>query len=79
MNIGEQGKLKNSCSVILTDGEVWKNFKWRDGSHLFSLKRLYGLMLSVDWFQSFKRRSDYSVGVIYFNYKKICHIAATLT
>ena len=48
------------------DGEVSKNFKWRDGSHFFSLERRYGLMLNVDWFQPFKRRSDYSVGVIYF-------------
>ena len=48
------------------DGEVWKNFKWRDGSHFFNLERRYGLMLNVDWFKPFKRRSDYSVGVIYF-------------
>jgi len=48
------------------DGEVWKSFKWRDGSHFFDLERRYGLMLNVDWFQPFKRRSDYSVGVIYF-------------
>ena len=45
------------------DGEVYKNFKRRDGSHFFDLECRYGLMLNVDWFQSFKRRSDYSVGV----------------
>ena len=48
------------------DGEVWKNFKWRDESSFFNSERRYGLMLNVDWFQPFKRRSDYSVGVIYF-------------
>ena len=48
------------------DGEIWKNFKWRDGSHFFNLERRYGLMLNVDSFQPFKRRSDYSVALIYF-------------
>ena len=48
------------------DGAVWKNFKWRDESSFFNSERRYGLMLNVDWFQPFKRRSDYSVGVIYF-------------
>ena len=48
------------------DGDLWKSFKWKDGSDFFSLERRYGLMLNVDWFQPFKRRSDYSVGVIYF-------------
>ena len=56
----EEGVLSD-----IYDGEVWKNFKWRDGSE-FNLERRYGLMLNVDWFQPFKRRSDYSVGVIYF-------------
>ncbi len=32
----------------------------------FELESWYGLMLNIDWFQPFKRRSDYSVGVIYF-------------
>ena len=66
MNIGEQGKLGNPCSVMFTMVQFGRNFKWRDGSHFFSLERRYGLMLNVDWFQPFKRRSDYSVGVIYF-------------
>ena len=57
----EEGVLSD-----IYDGEVWKNFKWRDGSEFFNLERGYGLMLNVDWFQPFKRRSDYSVGVIYF-------------
>ena len=64
MNSGEQGKLKSLCCDVY-DGEVWKNFKWKDG-HFFNLERRYGLMLNVDWFQPFKQRSDYSVGVIYF-------------
>ena len=57
----EEGVLSD-----IYDGEVWKNFKWRNGSEFFNLERRYGLMLNVDWFQPFKRRSDYSVGVIYF-------------
>ena len=57
----EEGVLSD-----IYDGEVWKNFKWRDGSEFFNLERRYGLMLNVNWFQPFKRRSDYSVGVIYF-------------
>ena len=40
-------------------------FKWSDGNPFFNVERHYGLMLNVDWFQPFKRRSDYSV-VIYF-------------
>ena len=48
------------------DGDVWKNFKWKDESSFFNSERRYGLMMNVDWFQPFKRRSDYSVGVIYF-------------
>ena len=48
------------------DGDVWKNFKWKDESSFLNCERHYGLMLNVDWFQPFKRRSDYSVGVIYF-------------
>ena len=48
------------------DGEVWKTFKWSDESVYFNQERRYGLMMNIDWFQPFKRRSDYSVGVIYF-------------
>ena len=59
-------QVEESVLSDVYDGEVWKNFKWKDGSHFFNLERRYGLMLNVDWFQPFKRRSDYSVGVIYF-------------
>ena len=48
------------------DGDVLKNFKWRDESSFFNSECRYGPMLNIDWFQPFKRRSDYSVGVIYF-------------
>lgn len=27
---------------------------------------VFGLMMNIDWFQPFKNRNDYSVGVIYF-------------
>ena len=57
----EEGVLSD-----IYDGEVWNSFKWSDGTEFFSLERRYGLMLNVDWFQPFKRRSDYSVGVMYF-------------
>ena len=59
-------QVEESVLSDVYDGEVWKNFKWKDGSRFFELERRYGLMLNVDWFQPFKRRSDYSVGVIYF-------------
>ena len=59
-------QVEESVLSDVYDGEVWKNFKWKDGSHFFNLEHRYGLMLNVDWFQPFKRRSDYSVGVIYF-------------
>ena len=57
----ERGVL---CDVY--DGEVWKRFEDSDGQLFFAKARNYGLMLNVDWFQPFKHRSDYSVGVIYF-------------
>lgn len=59
-------QVKESVLSDMYDGEVWKNFKWHDGTHFFDQERHYGLILNVDWFQPFKRRSDYSVGVIYF-------------
>ena len=65
----EQWRTREVNDNVLSDvydGDVWKTFKWKDGSHFFSMERRYGLMLNVDWFQPFKRRSDYSVGVIYF-------------
>ena len=48
------------------DGQIWKSFKWNDGNLFFGQERHYGLMMNIDWFQPFKRRTDYSVGVVYF-------------
>ena len=65
----EQWGTRQAEESVLSDvydGEEWKNFKWKDGSHSFNLERWYGLMLNVDWFQPFKQRSSYSVGIIYF-------------
>ena len=65
----EQWRRREVLESVLSDvydGEVWKNFMWSDGNPFFSVERHSGLMLNVDWFQPFKRRSDYSVGVIYF-------------
>lgn len=69
-SILQRGGFPDLCehwrSRQVKDGEVWRNFKWHDGTHFFNQERHYGLILNVDWFQPFKRRSDYSVGVIYF-------------
>ena len=65
----EQWRTRQVEERVLSDiydGEVWNSFKWSDGTEFVSLERRYGLMLNVDWFQPFKRRSDYSVGVMYF-------------
>lgn len=59
-------QVKELVLSDMYDGEVWKNFEWHDGTHFFDQERHYGLILNVDWFQPFKRRSDYPVGVIYF-------------
>ena len=59
-------QVEESVLSDMYDGDIWKNFKWHDGTHFFDQERHYGLILNVDWFQPFKRRSDYSVGVIYF-------------
>ena len=47
-------QVEESVLRDVYDGEVWKNFKWKDGSHFFNLEHRYGLMLNVDWFQPFK-------------------------
>ncbi|XP_078670900.1 uncharacterized protein LOC144911017 isoform X2 [Branchiostoma floridae x Branchiostoma belcheri] len=47
------------------DGQVWKDFQKWNGEDFLSAPRNYGLMLNLDWFQPFKRRNDYSVGVMY--------------
>ena len=47
------------------DGEIWKKFT-HDGTNLFFSKpHNYGVMLNVDWFQSFKPLSSFSIGGIY--------------
>ena len=66
----EQWRNREQCQDdILSDvydGDIWKTFQWKDGSVFFQHERHYGLMMNIDWFQPFKRRVDYSVGVIYF-------------
>ncbi|XP_035679990.1 uncharacterized protein LOC118418252 [Branchiostoma floridae] len=47
------------------EGKVWKDFQQWNGKDFLSVPRNYALMMNVDWFQPFKRRNDYSVGVIY--------------
>lgn len=48
------------------DGRVWKNFMSFNGVPFLSEFTSIGLMMNIDWFQPFKNRNDYSVGVIYF-------------
>ena len=48
------------------DGKVWQKFLSFNGIPFLSKENGIGLMLNVDWFQPFKNRNDYSVGVIYF-------------
>lgn len=48
------------------DGRVWKKFQSYGNKSFLSDSRGIGLMMNIDWFQPFKNRNDYSVGVIYF-------------
>lgn len=48
------------------DGRVWKKFMSFNGVPFLSEFTSIGLMMNIDWFQPFKNRNDYSVGVIYF-------------
>lgn len=48
------------------DGKVWKQFLSFNGEPFLSDKQNVALMMNIDWFQPFKHRNDYSVGVIYF-------------
>lgn len=48
------------------DGRVWKKFLSFNGIPFLSEKQSISLMMNIDWFQPFKNRNDYSVGVIYF-------------
>lgn len=47
------------------DGQVWKDFMCYKGEPFLSSEKNYALMMNCDWFQPYKRRNDYSVGVIY--------------
>ena len=49
----------------LYDGQVWEDFMEYKGQPFLSKERNYGFMMNCDWFQPFKRRHDFSVGVIY--------------
>lgn len=48
------------------DGRVWKNFISFNGVPFLSEFKSIGLMIDMNWFQPFKNRNDFSVGVIYF-------------
>ncbi len=50
------------CDV--NDGQVWKDFCSEKCGNFLSVKRRYGVMLNVDFFQPFKHKTD-SYGVIY--------------
>lgn len=50
------------CDVY--DGQVWKDFCSEKYDNFLSVKRRYGVMLNVDFFQPFKHTTD-SYGVIY--------------
>jgi len=47
------------------DGQIWKDFMYYKGEPFLFKERNYALMMNCDWFQPYKRRNDYSVGVIY--------------
>ncbi|CAH1275789.1 Hypp9371 [Branchiostoma lanceolatum] len=47
------------------EGKVWKDFQKWNGEDFLSVENNFGLMINMDFFQPFKRRNDYSVGVIY--------------
>ena len=47
------------------DGKVWKKFMFYNDKPFLSLPRNYAFMMNCDWFQPYKRRSDFSVGAIY--------------
>ena len=64
----EKWRDRNTGVGLLTgvyDGKIWRTFRYHDGSLYFSEKRNYGVMLNVDWFQSFKHLSNFSIGGIY--------------
>ena len=47
------------------DGQVWKDFLNIGGQPFLNKERNYAFMMNCDWFQPYKRRSDFSVGVLY--------------
>ncbi|KAL9964950.1 hypothetical protein ACROYT_G028667 [Oculina patagonica] len=58
--------VKEDLYADVYDGKIWKQFgNWKGNKPFLNLPRSFGLMMNVDWFQPFKHRSDFSVGVIY--------------
>lgn len=55
-----------TCMQMFTMAKFGKKFgNWKGTKEFLNLSRSFGLLLNVDWFQSFKHRNDYSVGVMY--------------
>ena len=58
--------IRGELYADVYDGKIWKQFgNWKGNKPLLNLPRSFGLMMNVDWFQPFKQRNDFSVGVIY--------------
>ncbi|MES9880914.1 MAG: hypothetical protein ABW185_08540 [Sedimenticola sp.] len=57
--------VPNGHYADVYDGNVWKDFVKFNGEDFLAKSYHYGIMVNVDWFQPFKRRSDISIGVIY--------------
>ena len=58
--------IKEDLYADVYDGKIWRQFgNWRGNKPFLNLPRSFGLMMNVDWFQPFKHRNDFSVGVLY--------------
>ena len=57
--------IDSTVVSIVYNGKVWQDFPTHQGQSLLSQPNNYASMINVDWFQLFKHRRDYSVGVIY--------------
>ena len=58
--------IREELYADVYDGKIWKQFgNWKGSKPFLNLPRSFGLMMNVDWFQPFKHRNDFSVGVIY--------------
>ena len=55
---------RNNLLTDVYDGQGWKDFSVHEGLNFFMEPHNFGLMLNVDWFQTYKH-TQYSVGVIY--------------